>query len=62
MSCTGLIFMHDVIDSIATFVAVFLVGLAVLAVLLWYFTIYDTAKGKCQRGDVNACIVWQAQQ
>jgi len=29
--------------------------------LFWYFGVYDTAKGKCDRGDLNACFVWQAQ-
>ena len=38
------------------------VGLIVGGALLWYFTIYDTAMGKCDRGDVGACVIWQAQQ
>jgi hypothetical protein len=32
------------------------------AVLLWYFGVYDTAKGKCDRGDPGACAVWTMQQ
>ena len=28
---------------------------------LWWFTIYDTPRGKCERGDLGACVVWQAQ-
>lgn len=38
-----------------------LLGAAILGAL-WYFQVYDTAAGKCQRGDLNACMVWQAQQ
>lgn len=39
----------------------------VLATLLgiaafWYFTTYDTAAGKCERGDLGACTVLAAQQ
>jgi hypothetical protein len=45
---------------IETFTVTFIVGMLLLALGFWFFTIYDTAKGKCQRGDVNACIVWQA--
>jgi hypothetical protein len=37
-------------------------GLVILGVILWYFTVYDTAKGKCERGDPDACVIWQAQQ
>jgi hypothetical protein len=28
----------------------------------WYFTVYDTAQGKCGRGDPAACWIWQQQQ
>ena len=27
----------------------------------WYSTIYNTPKGRCQRGDFYACLVWQAE-
>ncbi len=37
-------------------------GVSVAAGGFWYFTVYDTAQGKCQRGDLNACIVLEAQQ
>jgi hypothetical protein len=30
--------------------------------LIWYFGYYDTAAGKCNRGDISACIVVAAQQ
>ena len=33
----------------------------IVAAALWWFTIYDTPRGKCERGDLGACVVWQAQ-
>ena len=44
-----------------TVIAGLLIGGLVMAIGFWYFAVYDTAKGKCQRGDVNACIVWEQQ-
>jgi hypothetical protein len=29
---------------------------------IWYFTVYDTAQGRCQRGDLGACAVVVANQ
>jgi hypothetical protein len=37
-------------------------AVVVVAVVLWYTQVWDTPKGKCERGDLGACIVWQAQQ
>jgi hypothetical protein len=28
----------------------------------WYFTVYDTAAGKCDRGDIQACAVVASRQ
>ena len=28
----------------------------------WFFNVYDTAEGRCGRGDLGACIVPQGQQ
>jgi hypothetical protein len=40
-----------------------LAGIGLLIVgALWYFLIYDTAEGKCRRGDLGACVVWQSEQ
>jgi hypothetical protein len=50
----------DVSDKIVNIIADVMVVVAVLAVLGWYFMIYDTAQGKCQRGDPGACVIWQA--
>ena len=51
--------LREQIEIIAVAVAI----VVVLAVVgLWYFKVYDTAAGKCNRGDVGACMVWQAQQ
>lgn len=36
-------------------------GLAI-AVAVWYFGIYDTATGRCGRGDLGACFVVSSQQ
>ncbi len=36
---------------------------AVLVVgLVWYFAVYDTAEGRCNRGDLGACFVVYAKQ
>jgi hypothetical protein len=37
-------------------------ALVVVAIVIWYTQVWDTPKGKCERGDLGACIVWQAQQ
>lgn len=34
---------------------------AVAGGLAWYFLVYDTAEGKCNRGDLGACAVVAAQ-
>jgi hypothetical protein len=47
-------------QRIIVFAAV-LVGL-LIAGLVWYFAVYDTAQNKCSRGDVGACIVVGGQQ
>lgn len=39
------------------FLALVLVGIAV-----FYFGVYDTAAGRCNRGDLSACVVAVAQQ
>jgi len=36
--------------------------LVVIGVLVWYFGYYDTAQGKCNRGDFGACLVVAGQQ
>jgi hypothetical protein len=48
-------------NDLADIVLGVFVVVAIAAAVIWYLTIYDTAKGKCERGDVNACIIWQAQ-
>ncbi len=48
-------------DELATGLAIVFVMVAVVAVLLWYFNVYDTAAGKCHRGDLEACTVLQLQ-
>lgn len=32
-------------------------GMLLIGGLAWYFLIYDTASGRCHRGDLGACIV-----
>lgn len=43
-----------------------LARLAILVILVagawWWFGVYDTARGRCERGDLGACIVWDAQE
>jgi 4-amino-4-deoxy-L-arabinose transferase-like glycosyltransferase len=34
-----------------------LLAAAVLVAVGWYFLVYDTAEGKCNRGDLGACVV-----
>jgi len=38
-----------------------LVVVVVIGGLIWYFGFYDTATGRCSRGDLGACIVSEAQ-
>ncbi len=43
------------------------VGVIVLVLIgviaaIWYFGFYDTAQGRCSRGDVGACVVYYATQ
>ena len=40
----------------------FLMMGAILYGLWWYVTVYDSAQGRCQRGDVGACVVVVANQ
>jgi signal peptidase I len=35
----------------------FAAGVLLIGGLAWYFLIYDTASGRCHRGDLGACIV-----
>jgi hypothetical protein len=37
-------------------------ALLVLGIGFWYFGIYDTAEGRCNRGDLGACFVLYAKQ
>lgn len=32
-----------------------------IGVAIWYFGFYDTAAGRCSRGDLGACVVYYAQ-
>ena len=34
----------------------------VIAVAVWFFAVYDTAAGRCSRGDLGACTVLELQQ
>jgi hypothetical protein len=36
------------------------VALALVGAAWFYLTVYDTAEGRCHRGDVGACAVWQS--
>lgn len=38
------------------------VVLVLAVVAVWYFAVYDTAEGKCNRGDLGACMVVLAKQ
>jgi hypothetical protein len=42
-------------------VAVSLIGFLFIVGLVWYFGFYDTAAGRCNRGDLGACVVYYAQ-
>jgi hypothetical protein len=45
-----------------TIIAIASVIVFVLVVgLIWYFGFYDTAEGRCSRGDLGACLVYYAQ-
>jgi hypothetical protein len=33
----------------------------VIGGLIWYFGFYDTAAGRCNRGDVGACLIYYAE-
>ena len=52
--------------ALQEFLETVVLGLVAAAIVgglaFWYFGIYDTAKGKCQRGDLSACVVWRAEQ
>src|SRR2546425_9497673 len=43
-------------------VAVSVIVVVLVLGAIWYFGFYDTAAGKCNRGDVGACLVVAAQQ
>jgi len=51
-----------VLDHLAGLALRVLLVIALLAVAWWWFAIYDTAKGKCERGDLGACAVYESQQ
>jgi len=51
-----------VIDFLDEYIFFFLAVAAVTLAVVWYLNVYDTAQGKCQRGDPQACLIWQAQQ
>lgn len=36
--------------------------LAVVAAAVWWVGVYDTAEGRCDRGDFGACVVLEAQR
>ena len=40
----------------------FVVAVVAVVAGAWYFGVYDTAAGKCNRGDLGACVVAEAQQ
>jgi len=42
-------------------VAVAVIGLLLIVGLVWYFGYYDTSAGRCNRGDLGACLVYYAQ-
>jgi type II secretory pathway pseudopilin PulG len=42
-------------------VAISVIGVLVVAGLIWYFGFYDTAAGRCNRGDFGACLIYYAQ-
>ncbi len=50
------------LEHIARAISRVVLFIVVAAILLWWFTIYDTARGRCERGDLGACIVWESQQ
>jgi len=54
---------HTQSDSNRPWIVVALVTAAVLVVagLIWYFGFYDTANGRCSRGDLGACLVSYAE-
>src|SRR5260370_32528207 len=42
--------------------AIVFIGLLIVGGLVWYFGFYDTAAGRCNRGDLGACVVAVGQQ
>ena len=42
-------------------VGVAVIGLLLIVSLVWYFGYYDTSAGRCNRGDLGACLVYYAQ-
>ncbi len=49
-------------DKSTPVVAVIAAVALIVAGLIWYFGFYDTAAGKCNRGDLGACVVVAGQQ
>jgi len=47
-------------NTAAIVVAVVAVFVVIVG-LIWYFGFYDTAAGRCNRGDLGACLVYYAQ-
>jgi len=39
-----------------------LAAIGIAAVGWFYVAVWDTAQGKCRRGDIGACFVWEAQE
>jgi hypothetical protein len=46
---------------VAAALSAVIVLVVVASLGFWYFGIYDTAAGKCNRGDLGACLVYEAQ-
>jgi hypothetical protein len=46
-------------DLVARTVLFIAVAVVVGGALFWYFAVYDSASGRCDRGDLGACMVVQ---
>ncbi len=49
-------------STTARVVLITFAGVALVLGLVWYFAVYDTAEGRCNRGDLGACFVVYAKQ
>lgn len=49
-------------NTSAIAVTAVVIGVLLVGSLIWYFGFYDTAAGKCNRGDLGACVVVAGQQ